>query len=341
LHSKQKTRKEKIIMSKKKRKKKLLTRIKDMAEKRKQRRPKSPSQPTMPFMGGMPFGGSSKAPKGFRPIPMIQAMMEFAEPIMEYVENGTVKDPNDALQIGTQIWNSTLPKVPVSQKKTRAEIVKQIHTTLKLETQEAEEFFDRMIERKEYLFPEEIQPQSPMTLFMRKEVDYLITKFDENQLEISEKPIPPDRKDQKLLNALRRMDEYIEEGAGYDEWEAHFFSMQETCRDRYYQWLKAKGVPDKYNSQFPFCVESYLNFIYQYDEGELQDVSPSAIEEFFMAHLMRKVMVKPPEYTHWPPALRLFYTFLAEKGYLDDPEPMIELFDDIEPDFIELVKKRS
>jgi hypothetical protein len=37
----------------------------------------------------------------------------------------------------------------------------------------------------------------------------------------------------------------------------------------------------------------------------------------------------------------LFYIFLSEKGYLDDPEPMIELFDDIEPDFIALVKERS
>ena len=43
------------------------------------------------------------------------------------------------------------------------------------------------------------------------------------------------------------------------------------------------------------------------------DVLPDALEEFFMDWLMRKVMVKPPEYTQWPPALRLFYRFLAEK----------------------------
>ena len=328
-------------MSKKRREKKLLARIKARLNKRKQRQPESPSQPAMPFMGGSPFGGDREAPKGFRPIPMTQAMMEFAGPIMEYGNHGTVKNPNDALQIGMQIWNFTLPKVPVSQKKSRAEVVEQIRAILKLDTQEAEEFFDRMVERKEYLFPEEIQPEGSMTMFMRKEVEYLITKFDESQLGISEEPIPPDRDDQKLLNALRRMDEYIEEGAEYDEWEDHFFSMQEICCDRYYRWLKAKGIPNEYSNHFPFCVETYLNFIYEYDEGELQDVSPYAIEEFFMDHLMRKVMAKPPEYTHWPPALRLLYTFLAEKGYLDDPEPIIELFDDIEPDFIELVKKRS
>ena len=41
---------------------------------------------------------------------MTQAIMEFAEPIMAYVENGTVQDPNDALQIGMLLWNFTLPK---------------------------------------------------------------------------------------------------------------------------------------------------------------------------------------------------------------------------------------
>jgi hypothetical protein len=332
-------------MSKKKREKKLRDRIKALSKKKKKQKP--PSQPAMPFPGGMPFMGrspfdESKAPKGFRPIPMMQAVLEFAGPVMKFVEDGTVKDPNDALQIGQEIWNYTLPKVPPQAKKSRSEIVEQIRTTLQMNSKEAEEFFDHMVERKDYLFPEEVQPEGPaMTMFMRKEVEYLITKFDESQLEMSEEPIPPDRDDQKLLNALHRMDEYIEEGADYDEWEAHFFKMQEICCDRYYYWLKAKGIPDEYSDQFPFCVEIYLNFIYQYDEGDLQDVSLGALEEFFMDFLMRKVMMQPPEYTQWPPALRLFYTFLAEKGYLDDPESMIELFDDIEPDFIALIKERS
>jgi hypothetical protein len=51
-----------------------------------------------PFLGGMPFGGEPEAPKGFRPISTTQAMMEYAAPIMAYVEDGTVADPNDALQ---------------------------------------------------------------------------------------------------------------------------------------------------------------------------------------------------------------------------------------------------
>jgi hypothetical protein len=329
-------------MSKKKREKKLLDRIKAWSKKKS--RSRTPSQPAMPFPGRIPLIGGAienKAPKGFRPVPMMQAILEFANPIMEFVENGVVKDPNDALQIAMQIWNFTLPKVPASQKPPRATIVDQIHTTLRMDRQEAERFFDQMIARKEHLVPEDIQPEGAMTIFIRKEVEYLVTKFDESQLGMSDTPIPSDKNDQKMLDALRRMDKYIEEGAEYDEWEDHFFAMQKMCCDCYHHWLKAKGIPDEYSQQFPSCVEIYLNFIYQYDAGELQNVSPGSIEEFFMDFLMRKVMMSPPEYTIFPAALRLLYTFLAEKQYLDDPEPMIELFDDIEPDFIALVKERS
>ncbi len=225
-----------------------------------------------------------------------------------------MQDPNDALQLGMQLWNWTLPHVPVPQKPSRTAIVDTICATLQVDQQEADAFFDRMIARKAYLFPDDIQPEGSMTMFMR------------NRL---------------FLDALRQLDARIAADDDYDEWEADFFAMQDLCCQRYHRWLQAKGVPETYHEQFPFCVETYLNFIYQYGAGKLWDVSPYAMEEFFMDYLLRKVMVKPPEYTQWPPALRLFYRFLAEKGYLDDPEPTMSSLHAIEPDFIALVQQRS
>ena len=67
----------------------------------------------------MPFGGEPDVPPGFRPMSMTPAMLEYAAPLMAYVEDGTIQDPNEALQIGMQLWNFTLPKVPVSQKQSR------------------------------------------------------------------------------------------------------------------------------------------------------------------------------------------------------------------------------
>jgi len=83
----------------------------------------------------MPFGGAPDAPQGFRPISMTQAMLEYAAPIMAYVEDGTVQDPNDALQVGLLLWNSMLPGVPVAVKQSRREIVAHIETTIQLDRQ--------------------------------------------------------------------------------------------------------------------------------------------------------------------------------------------------------------
>ena len=76
---------------------------------------------------------------------MTQAMLEYAAPIMAYVEEGTVQDPNAALQVGVLLWNSTLPAVPVAMRQARSAIVAHIETTLQMDRQEAEAFYDAMI----------------------------------------------------------------------------------------------------------------------------------------------------------------------------------------------------
>jgi len=53
------------------------------------------------------------SPQGFRPLPMIQAMLEYGAHIMAYVDMARCRTPNDALQLGMQLWNFTLPHVPV------------------------------------------------------------------------------------------------------------------------------------------------------------------------------------------------------------------------------------
>ncbi len=314
-------------------------------QKRQQRRSRASSPLSMPppFLGGMPFGGAPEAPKGFRPVSTTQAMMEYAAPLMAYVEDGTIADPNDALQVGLLLWNYTLPEVPVAMRQSRRAIVAQIETTLHMDREAAEAFCDEMIERKAYLFPDEMQPDGvPMTMFMRKEVEYLITPFEESQLNLSDEIVPPTNDDDTFVKALEELDARIDFGEEYGDWESDFFEMKDLCCERYYHWLQAKGVPETFRDQFSACIEPYLNFIYQYDAGDLLHVMPDTIEEFFMDWLMRKVMAKPPEYTLWPPALRLFYRFLSEKGYLDhNLEPILKGLYAIEPKFIALVEQRS
>src|SRR6266545_7663331 len=97
-------------------------------KKRQQRQARRSSPPSLAWRGGMPFGGEPDVPPGFRPLSMTQAMLEYAAPLMAYVENGTVQDPNDALQVGLLLWNSTLPEAPVAVRQSRRAIVTQIET---------------------------------------------------------------------------------------------------------------------------------------------------------------------------------------------------------------------
>ncbi len=281
-------------MSKKRREKNILSRIQRTLAKKTHGTRQSPP-PTSPVMGGALFGSGGKPPKGFRSLSMTQAMMEFTNPIMEYVNTGTISDPNDALQLGMHLWNFTLPRTPVQMKKSRKDLIKGIAKTLHMKSAEATQFFDRMIERKAYLFPDDIQPEGTMMMCMRKDAEYQIVTFDERQLHLSQKSVPDTEHDRKLRDALLQMDHYLEERAEYDVWESHFVSMNELCRQCYGHWLEAKGASETYSSAFALCTDVYLTFLYQYDGCGLRDVSKGALNEFFMDFILRKALVKPPE----------------------------------------------
>ena len=287
-----------------------------------------------------PSLSSYEPPEGFRTITGTQAMMTFAEPLQELMQSQDLEAMNKVLGIATDIWNYTLPKVPVNQKKTQEELVEQICETFEMDETDAIDLFEQMLERKVYLFPDEIQPDDVRTMFIRKEREYRIEKFDESEFELSDEPLPPTSEDQEMLEKLFKLDEMIADGEDYDEWEDLYFKVEGACCTRYYEWLKAKNVPPKQANEFPYCLERFIEFVYRYDAGALNNVSLFEVEEFLLAHLLRKVMIQPEEYVYWPPAIRLFYRFLHEKGYLDDPQPFIELFSRVEPKFIELLQKQ-
>ncbi|MBW2340736.1 MAG: hypothetical protein JRF50_10405 [Deltaproteobacteria bacterium] len=72
----------------------------------------------------------------------------------------------------------------------------------------------------------------------------------------------------------------------------------------------------------------------------LKSVPDIYLVEFFEDFLIRKMMAEPNEYVYWPPALKLFYLFLHEKGYLNNHKEIIKKIDKIEPYFIKVLKKQ-
>ena len=290
-------------------------------------------RPGMPHMG---------APEGFRSISMSQAMMEYAKPLMELVEDE--EDLNTALQAAMVFWNYALI---VERGERDDKLEKKIRKTVKAEfglnKDGADALVKKMVERYEYLFPQDVQPE-PGTpfMFIRKEVRHLIRPFDYKKLELTDQIIPPDQNDTEVISRLRKLDRHIYDGADYGAYEELLISLKDEIEDRFEKWLAAKELKNGIKD-FSSCLYIYFDFIYGYMHDEVvvfKSVPDQYFMEFFEDFLIRKLMADPEEYIYWPPALKLFYQFLYEKEYLDSPEAIIRQIDAIEPYFIEVLRKQ-
>lgn len=292
----------------------------------------------------MAMFSSIKAPEGFRSIPATQAIMEFGKPVMEKVTNQEeIETLNEALKITTLIWNYTLSlEKGVEDSKVKSKIIGELKTKLKLTEENSVNFLAEMIARKSELFPPKIQPPFPMIMFMRKEGQLIIKEFDYESINFSKEPIAANEKDLKLIESIKTLDRYISSEVDYGEWEDLYFLIEEQSSERFGQWLLDKGMSD-WSDFFPFCVQPYLSFIYQYGHDShvfLNNISIAYLREFFYDYLLRKVLVEPNQYIYWPPALKFFQRFLQEKGYFKKALQIIKKIDKIEPDFIEILRQR-
>jgi hypothetical protein len=327
-----------------KKKRKAIEQRRARAKGKKRRKPQAKSSQKKPKVKTMhrPALSDIKAPEGFRALSMSQAIMEYTKPLLQYAKGDSLEGLNEVMQLAMPMWNYAIPSGKPELKEKKEDIIKRIIKTLKMNKQESSELFEMMVHRKEYLIPEEIQPKIPQIMFARKEELYLIHKFDYGSLHLFEEDYTPDSEDKKLLHMLNRMDKYVVEGAPYDEWENYYLSLEEKCTEGYAKWLVTRGAKD-YCEDFSDNITSYLNFIYRYiheDIVTLKTTRPIYMEEYFTDFLLRKVMVDPPEYIKWPPSLKLFYRYLHEIGYVDEPEKPIMMLAEIEPRFIEILRKR-
>ncbi len=285
------------------------------------------------------------APPGFRSISMSQATMEYAKPLLELADSKG-KDLNEALQASIVLWNLAIAREEKkSDFKLEKDIVKSLAKSFKMDQEEANHFMERMVERKNYLFPPGVQPKDKFLpfMFVRKEVRHLINPFDFNRLKILNESLTPDARDLALIDRLRDLDQLVEAEADWEEMEELLQQIQDGGEDRFKNWLIQKGIPEE-AERFSSCLSIFLDFVYGYMHEDivlLKSVGWRYWKEFFEDYLLRKVMVvEPHEYIDWVPALKLFYRFLHEKGYFEDPIPMVSLIDRVEPDFINVLRKQ-
>jgi len=286
---------------------------------------------------GMPYLG---APEGFRSISFSQAIFEYGAPLAEQIKDENAMDA--ALNLSGLCWNYAMSvQEGKADGKIEREIVKGAKSILGLKKEETEKLVQKMVTRHHYLFPKDVQPKPPSPfMFIRKEVRHLIRPFDYGKLNISDQIIPSNTDDREAIDKLTQLDTLIQDQADYQEFESLLIEVKDKSEERFRQWLVAKGLGQNADD-FADCPYIFFDFIYGYmhdDVVVLKNVPDKYWLEFFEDFLIRKMMVSPPEYVLWPPALKLFYRFLNEKGYLKNPDKIIGRIDKIEPYFIEVLK---
>ena len=75
-----------------------------------------------------------------------------------------------------------------------------------MDQKKSQDFLSMMVERKYHLYPDEVQPKDSPFMFMRKEVSYLISRFNSERLNLSPEVLPPNVLDIKLVRNLNKLD---------------------------------------------------------------------------------------------------------------------------------------
>lgn len=284
------------------------------------------------------------APQGFRAVSMSQAVMEYSKSIFDFNESGSTEDMNQALQLTTLVWNYGIAaESGDANEKMAKEILNMIQSIRHVGNDEAQDLLDKFVTKKNKLFPPEVQVKGSPMMFMLKETSHLIAPFNYKELDFSEKAFPPDSNDKAFIESLVTMDHYIQSGKDYSDWENEYFLMEKKCKESFSNWLQKKGAAGKLSQDFPFLAEIFLNFVYRYIHDDiivLKSIQPIYFEEFLFDHVLHKVIMDPHEHVDWPPALKLFYNFLYEKNYLEDIAFIIDVIDDLEPRFIDVLRNR-
>ncbi|MDX9788491.1 MAG: hypothetical protein RBT11_17070 [Desulfobacterales bacterium] len=284
-------------------------------------------------------------PDGFRTISTNQAILEYARPLMEKAEGE--ENIKGAMQAAMVFWNYSIAakegNIGTMLADMEKKILKALRDSFHMDEASGKDFLEMMVARYDYLFPRDIQPREAPFMFIRKDVAYLIRPVDASRIQLNQDVVVADDEDRMLFQELQWLDELAVMNADFENIDALLSSLKDRFPAAFQKWLIAKGLAKEFAIEFSTCLSIWFDFIYAYEHDEdtsLVSVPASSWFEFFHEFLLRKTVVKPPLYVHWPPALKLFYQYLHERNFVKSAHEAVRFIQDIEPGFYDLLRKQ-
>lgn len=320
------------------------------AQKKQQKRnAKAEAARRKPIVQVVPRPGISEmgAPEGFRAIGMAQAMMEFAKPLQEHLGKSpqSMDDLNKLMKLSMLLWNHALDEEKGEGRSARkSEVIEALSDAFGMSGEDAEALRVRMVARRTWLFPDDVQPaeRTSPVMIMRKETLADIKPFNYDRLQHTRDEIPPTDKDRALIDKIKQLDRFMEEEADYGEYEKLLTETKDEAEKRFKLWLADRGFPAE-NHGLSGCLHIYFDFVYGYMHDHvvtLRTITLNYLTELFEDFLIRKVYGDPREYVEWPPAIKLFYLFLKDKGYMESIDSITSMINAMELRLMSVLKKQ-
>ena len=345
-----------IIMAKKKNKKNIAKRKakagQRKAQKRKLRLVKAKQNRPRPQSGhdymppdfDYPHLAPDTVPVGFREVGMSEALMEFVKAMTRHPDIRGLESMDNAIGLGMPLWNYSIAvELDDANPAMKSECCKAVMQACNVNLQEAEDIVEKLVILKHEMFPPDIQPRGGPMMFMRKATRHVIEPFDYGMLVLNKKKLPLTEEDARFLALLTDLDEAkLVSVDDYEQWERKYDPMEEQCGKAFKNWLKGKGIDLKFLDDFSFLATFFVNFVYQYDHDEagiLRNTDELFFEDFFYDFVLRKIIMEPEGHVDWLPALRLFFLFLDEIGYLADARPYVDTLNTFEEPFLQLLRR--
>jgi len=275
---------------------------------------------------------------------MSEALSEFAKAIIKHPEFQGLDSMEQAFNLAMPVWNHAIATERGNVHQTlKSKCCKALRQACRVNRKEAEILLEKMVALKHEMFPPDVQPEGGPMMFMRKGARHVIEPFDYNQLVLHDKKLPLTGEDDRFLALLTELDESkLADSEDYERWESLYDSMEEQCGKAFRSWLERKGIDHGFAADFAFMSTFFTNFVYQYghdDPGVLRNTDEDFFEDFFYDFVLRKIIMEPEEHVGWVPALRLFFLFLEEVGYIPDAGVYVDTLNTFEEPFLQLLRK--
>jgi hypothetical protein len=296
-----------------------------------------------PFLDGwMPPDdfGDSDALEGFRPISIAQAMMEYGRPLVESLAPQNADDMEGAQLMVSTLWNLAISiERGETSNDSREKVVRAFAEVLEQPEDQVDAMVQVMLDRKTWLFPPDLQPDMSMLMIMRKEERHDITFVTEASLLAGDPAYSANDDDNALHDQLVDLDLKIANEDDGDEWQDALNDVKEEADRRFRAWLEPR-VAAEHLDDLLFVVNLFMDFAYFFLGCSMTSLRQQDFEEFFLEFILQKVNLDDPTCMEkWPAALKLFYSFLADVGYVDDAQSARSHIDSVHEVYTDSLRK--